>query len=421
MRYILTLVLFLLIQIAYSQSRINRAITNYNLAKEAYQQGDYSGFLDQMIKADSLLPFSRPIKYNLAAAYSMNGLFQKSYNVIDQLILIDTNIPFNEDSVFSKLKTDNSYSKYLKKVDQQNEEISNSQVAFEIEEIDLHPESVTFDPGSGFFYISSMRKRKVVRYDPKDQTVEDWITTADLRDLYGVMGMKVSPDGNYLWLCSSPLPEMEGFDNNGRYTPSVFKISLSDKSKYDQYALPVDAVPGDLVLSENGNCYVSDSAIPRIFMIKKNRAQIFYDGQETLVNLQGITLNKNTLFIADYLLGVHWMSLTDKEPQPVSIDPPNNLAGVDGLYFYQNSLITVQNGVYHYRIGRYYLDDQNKILNFEFYEKASEYLDEPTLGVITDDRLYFVANSPWKYYEESRLLTDKIKTPQIRYLDLQYD
>ena len=152
--------------------------------------------------------------------------------------------------------------------------ISNSEVAFELDEFDLHPESIAFSETTGLFYISSMRKRKIVTYEPKTETASDWVTTDDFYDLYGVIGMKISSDGQSIWFCSSPLPQMEGYEEGGQYTPSVFRVNLSDKTMVDRFALPIGSVPGDLVLG----LILNDE-----FYFVSNSPWSYYEGNDMLV------------------------------------------------------------------------------------------------------------------------------------------
>jgi len=418
MRLIFLLLIIGSIQNTIAQSRLDRAIGFYNEAKQAYDRDDYPQYLQMMIAADSLLPHSRFVKYNLAAANWLESHPDKSFEMIAELIQIDTQIAFDADSVFEDIRSNEKYIEHLKMKDELNKPVVNSEIAFELEETDLHPESIAYSAEGGVFYISSLRKRKIVIYNPRKLTTEDWLTTKEISELYGVMGIKTSEDGDFIWLCSSPLPEMEGYEEGRFYKPSVFKVNLKDKLDITRFELPEGSVPGDLVLGPKGECYVSDSASPRIFRIVKNKVEVFFSGEEHLVNLQGLTIHDGHLFIADYLTGIHRLSLKKKKLTPVSIDSPFNIAGVDGMYFYDNSLITIQNGVYPFRIGRFYLEENYLVTNFEYFDKAADFLDEPTLGVIVNNDFYFVANSPWSYYENGVLQVEFINKPQIRKVQL---
>ena len=418
MRLIFWTVCILVSNQIFGQTRLSTAIELFNEAKKAYLDSNYVDYLKVSLEAHALLPYSRAVKYNLAAAYAVNDRVDKSISTIEELIQVDSQFSFDADSVFGSLKSHAAYSDLLRKATHADEPIEKSQLGFELDDVSFHPESVAYSEKTGLFYISSMRKRKIVTYDPQSGEIEDWFTTKDAYDLYGVMGMKPSPDGLSLWFCSAPLPQIQGFREDGQYTPTVFRVSLVDKTEIDRFALPVGSVPGDLAIAPTGACYVSDSALPRIFRIAGKQARLFYDGDKTLVNLQGLALHGNFLFIADYLLGIHRLTISDKTLIPIEINAPNNTAGTDGLYYHDNSLIAIQNGVRPFRVTRYYLEDHKKVIKFEYYDKAASFLDEPTLGLLHNGQLYFVANSPWAYYEGNELLVEYLKKPQIRKVNL---
>jgi hypothetical protein len=75
------------------------------------------------------------------------------------------------------------------------------------------------------------------------------------------------------------------------------------------------------------------------------------------------------------------------------------LLGIDGLYRYGNSLIAIQNGVRPQRVLRLGLNGSGeKIETIEILESSLPIFDDPTLGVIVGDALYFIANSHWPQF-----------------------
>ena len=79
--------------------------------------------------------------------------------------------------------------------------VNNSLIAFSIPQKDLLAENVAFDPRDSSFYVGSTRHGKVVKRT-KDGRVSDFIPTG--RDgMWMVVGMKVDPARNALWVNSS--------------------------------------------------------------------------------------------------------------------------------------------------------------------------------------------------------------------------
>src|SRR4029079_6664238 len=87
--------------------------------------------------------------------------------------------------------------------------ISGSTVAFRIPDKGLVPEGIAFDSKSGSFFVSSIRKRKIVRV-AADGKASDFVASG--RDgLRGVLGMRVDAARRRLWACTQAMKHMEGF------------------------------------------------------------------------------------------------------------------------------------------------------------------------------------------------------------------
>ena len=94
--------------------------------------------------------------------------------------------------------------------------------------------------------------------------------------------------------------------------------------------------------------------------------------------------------------------------------------GVDGLYFYKDSLIATQNGINPNRVIRIYLNDGlNKIDQVKILESNNKQFDEITLGTIADGNFYYVGNSQLgKYLENPKA---ELHAPMILKLSLNAD
>ena len=75
--------------------------------------------------------------------------------------------------------------------------------------------------------------------------------------------------------------------------------------------------------------------------------------------------------------------------------------GIDGLYFHRGGLIGIQNGVTPHRVARFTLGPSgDRVIRAEVLERAHPRYDEPTLGVLVDGELYYIANAQWERFGE---------------------
>lgn len=383
--------------------------TVYNEGMAAYEAGDFSGFLKAMQRADSLSPEHPTITFNLAAAHAKSGNMAIAETLITKAIYMNTGFKPEEDSDFEGI--DFAVIKELKEF--LNKEISHGQIAFTNSELDLHPESVAYDPKSKAFFLNSVRKGKILKYSKGE--FEEFSSGH-----WAVMGMKVN--GQYLWACEVATNEFQAFDKKDQGKTALLQFDLKTGKLINRYEMEGGHWFGDLIFDQDGNPLISDSMSPIIYTLKEGEIQVFRDCSEKLFNLQGLALdqNKNLLYIADFKVGLHVLDLSTNEISKLSHSNTMSTKGTDGLYLYENSLITIQNGVRPFRVSKFTLNQAGKgIESVEYLDKARPEFGEPTLGVLVGDDLYYVANSPWDAYKDGEFSIEGLKENIVLKLSLK--
>lgn len=88
--------------------------------------------------------------------------------------------------------------------------------------------------------------------------------------------------------------------------------------------------------------------------------------------------------------------------------------GIDGLYRYKNELIAIQNGIQPHRVVTFELaPDGLSIVGSRLIASNLPEFDEPTLGTIVGEQLFFVANSHWNRFDQDNNLPDELVGPVI--------
>ncbi len=275
-----------------------------------------------------------------------------------------------------------------------------AEIAFRIAEKDLIPEGIAFDPGSKSFFVSSIHKNKIIRINP-DKRITDFIVSGH-EGIGQVLGMRVS--GGKLWVCSNT---GEG-NPQGQSMVHVFDITAHILSK--KWILQSSGeihLFNDLVIGSNGDVFISDSdygAIYRVNNTLKNPELLIKD--ERLNYANGITLTPNDEVIVNTFKGFFKINTITRELKALPF-PNYYVIGIDGLSFYKQSLIGIQNITYPVCINQYNLNSSfDKIENARVLVSNHPLFDIPTTGVIVDDWFYFIANS-----QMSNLDRGKIKDP----------
>jgi sugar lactone lactonase YvrE len=284
--------------------------------------------------------------------------------------------------------------------------VLHSDTAFVVHQKNLHIESIAQGEKKGMFYLGSIHKRKIVRTDEKGNTSD--FTSSAQDGLTAVFGVKVDIKKNILWACASPMPEMENFDTTAR--SAVFKYDLKTKKLISKYLTneKQDNAFGDMTLDSKGNPYISDSKTATIFTVDEKTGKLtsFFKSDE-FWSIQGITFSADEkyLFIADYVKGIYRLKLDDKSLLLLPAKFEVSLKSIDGMTFYNNSLVTIQNQVVPMRSTAYHLNaNQDELISYDIIDRAHPAFNEPTIGCIANDTFYYVGNSLWSGYTKEQKL-----------------
>ncbi|MGC2239199.1 MAG: hypothetical protein WA584_23790 [Pyrinomonadaceae bacterium] len=381
-------------------------------AISAYKAKDFAAFLENMKLAESLRPNHPRLLYNLAAAYALNGQPKEAVFRLEKLARMKLTYRAAEDDDFALIRETSEFQAVIKMFEANASPLVRSSEALKINEKGLVPESVAFDGKTGAFYLSSVAQRKILVID---RTGAVKVFADETIGLWSVLGIKIDEKRRFLWATVSALEQTPRLQKGEEGAAALFKFDLQTGRLIKKYVLPNQEkthVLGDLSLASNGDVYATDSASPAIYTIRKEKDEIevFLEG-EPFASLQGLdfTEDRKFLFVADYSRGIFRINLTTKSITNIAPAVDSTLLGIDGLYFYQNSLIAVQNGVNPQRIVRLFLSkDAKSVERVQILEANNSVFDELTLGMLRGNEFYFVANSQWNLLGSG----GQLKTPE---------
>lgn len=415
----MSVLLFCLCCSTFSGRAQNLSLNDYlRQAGQAYQAKDYSAYFTAMQAVVQLRPDNPNLKYNFAGANALAGKNDEALRLLSQLAAMGLVYDAAADEDFTSIKEREAYKDILKKFDQNKARNGRSMVAFKLPEKDLITESVAYDPKTETFYVSSVHKRKIISRT-KNGEIRDFATRQD--SLWAVMGMKVDANRRVLWVCSAAVPEMQEFQKAVEGRSGVFSFDLRTGKSLKQYLL-TDAQPhvlGDLTLSARGEVYISDSQTPALYRIspEKNELELFLTS-DLLRSPQGLALSddEKLLFVADYSAGLFVVALSTKKISKISTAENVAFTTVDGMYFYKNSLLAIQNGFKPQRVVRFFLNKTfDRVEGYETIAANHPDFNEPTLGVLVKNNFYFVANSQWGSFNKDKTIfpMEKLQEPVI--------
>lgn len=390
----------------------------YQRSGQYYASDDFARFIST---TDSLITQVRSpgLLLRMAVVQHRMGEDKIAIRYLKELSKLKACVEIDTFSVLAELKHKKGFSRIRKTFQENCVPIRNSQLAFQLSDPKLIPEGIASHPVSGHFYIGSLAKNKVVEYH-KDEGEQNF-TESGQDGLWSVLGMKVDPTGKELWLCSATGADPAHQD------AGLFGFDLEDGSLIDKVLLPETTEPhlfNDLVFAGQ-KIILTDSDAGRIYeWVRGEQTVTELPTATSLVYPNGVAidLNQRFLFVAD-VLGIRQIDLHTKVEKKIRSKVPAHLNGIDGLYYFDRSLIAVQNaGQGRTRIVRFYLNKKmDTITKMEILQSHHPAFNLPTTGTIANGRFYYIVNSHLRNLEPDGtiLRQAELEGTKIFQIDLQ--
>jgi hypothetical protein len=376
----------------------------YTEARTAQKAKEYKKFYELILEAHKLHPYHQGILYHVGLASALTNRPEEAIGFLARAIQIQAGYDLHHENLTS-LQSLPDFQKLIDLQKKLKTPVIHSDTAFTINNKRLHIESIT-QTKSGEFFLGSIHQRKIVRSDGKGNFSD--FTTNGKHGMTSVFGLKVDQSEKYLWACASPLPEMENFDTLAQ--SAIYKFEIKTGTLVDKFE-PNDSIGhifGDLTISPAGNIFISDTKTNIIYTVnEKTKTLDEYFTSKEFWNIQGITFSEDgkSMFISDYIKGIFKLETESETLRALKSSLPESLKSIDGLTYYNQSLIAIQNAVSPMRVMQYLLNPaQDEIIQAKIIDQGHPAFNEPTLGSLSGNSFYYIANSLWSGYNEDHSL-----------------
>jgi hypothetical protein len=151
-----------------------------------------------------------------------------------------------------------------------------------------------------------------------------------------------------------------------------------------------------MALSPAGNLLLCDSNNGGLYLVRSGDSRaVRLPTNEFVSPMTPVFVAADRVFVADYVRGIALLDLGTGRATWLSTQSKYALAGTDGLYWYRDRLIAIQNGMAPERIVSFTLNPaRTRIAAEAIIESGTPDLD-PSHGVIVAGSLYFIENSGW--------------------------
>jgi hypothetical protein len=375
----------------------------YRLAAIYKQQGDSERLVWTLRRLIVLQPNNGDLKLALATTYAGQGEKTKTYDFLLSMQKEGYGYDLSSNPNFAKVSDTKVWTYIVDNLKANLKPFGEGKVAFSFPGGDTLMESLAFDPKRQQFLAGSVREGKIYLVD-KGGKLKEFIKPDHENGLWSVYAMATDPANDALYVASTASVYFKGFSQADYGSAGVFKFSLSTGKFIEKYLLAPDGQPrtlSSIAVGGNGLVFAADGLRNVIYRLDGGTLKPMLENSK-LTSVRGLSVSGDgkTLYFADYALGLFGIDLAAGKAFDLDFDPAKlAVGGIDGLYWYDNCLVVIENGMSPRRVMRLKLGtDGRAIVNAMPLDIANPALSLPTYGAINGDGLYFVANSQKNAY-----------------------
>jgi sugar lactone lactonase YvrE len=382
---------------------------HFRAAVEAYEAGDRAGYLEHAREAQVLRPAHGGVTWVLASALALNGDTAGAFRALRHFAALGYAGDLAADSDFAGLRGSEAYAELTRRLEENRAPVVASRVAFELPESDLLTEGIAYHAARDGFFIGSVRKGKILRVASDGRTS---VFAAVEGGRWAPLGLRVDERRGKLWVAAAALPQVAAYQAADSGRSAILQYDLRSgrlTRRYEPRGGEAHAI-GDLIVTRSGDVLATDSRAPVVYRIpaRGDTLERFIQSP-LLLSAQGLALtpDERALYVADYARGILRVDLAGRNVTLLQTADSVLALGIDGLYYHEGHLIGIQNGVVPHRVTRLTLSPRGeRILEARVLERGHPRYQEPTLGVLVNGELFYIANSQWERFGEDGGIVD---------------
>ncbi len=333
------------------------------------------------------------VLYNLAADYAEKCDTAATLKLLRQVADAKGGLDPGEYRDFLYLRDMSEFKSIVAEIRVKNKAKIQSEPAFVIKEPNLFPEGMAYARYSGRVYAGSVQ-RKIVWTD-KTGELHDLVKAGEDGLAY-VAGLHVDETRKELWAVSSKFGETAELAGA---VQGLFKYDLSTGKRIATFAAPSKSsgfLNDVAVVPSTGKAYVTNTLEGSVYCTTAGSHELeLFLAPGTVAGANGIAISddERISFVAGDF-DIYRADLGTKTAVPLQKTSDVIDASIDGMYFYRQSLVGIQNAIHPGRVVRFYLDPSlSKITRSEILETYNPAFENPTTGSLDGDSLLFMANT----------------------------
>lgn len=376
----------------------------YSLAANYKASGDQDRLVWSLQRLVVLQPNIGDLQLALAIAYAVQGDKSRTYDTLLKMQQQGFGYDLKDNPNFEKVHGTEAWNFIVDSLRKSLEPFGEGKVAFTLPAGDHLYESLAWDPKRERLLVGSVRDGTIQVADANGK-LKPFIAPDANNGLWSVYAMATVPEEDALYVASTASIYFKGFAQADFGKAGVFRFRLSDGKLVDKFLLDSGNQQNTLssiVAGRNGLVFAADGLRNIVYRLDGGALKPMV-ANPRLTSLRGLALDGDgsRLYFADHTLGVFGVDLAAGKAFDLAFDQTKlALGGVDGLYWYDGTLVAIENRMSPKRVIRLNLsEDGRAIVRAMPLDAGKPEFELPTYGAVAGDTLYFIANSQKNKYD----------------------
>lgn len=397
-------------------------------AGQAYQRRDIEGWVEATEELHRLRPFNQDFMRHLVEGHAQLGNLSKAFNMMLKMQQQGLSENWDRNQAVAPMREHNLYDHLNQLMVEAGKPFGDVSTWSTLGSEYAMPEAMAVDQRSGRIFVGTVRDGLII-YSDDGEAWQTFASPDDLSELQGVFDLAIDEERGHLWVATGAVPQFQGEPREDGVNSSLLRLDLESGELQAEYQVSAGSgrnLLGSLALADDGTVYAADTQSPVVYRLDPGSESLTpFFGHQNFTSLRGIALNgdDSLLYIADYELGIFVVDVSGGEQAwQLALPDTLNAGGIDGLFWWDQHLIAIQNAITPQRVVRLKLgQDGLGVTAVAPLAAGLKEFDMPTFGVMDGQDLYFLAGSHWQHVNAEGEAASGDEVPEVPIMTIDVD
>lgn len=376
----------------------------FDKAASAYQRQDIEAWVEATEQLHRLRPYNQDFMRHIVEGHARLGNLSKAYDMMLKMQRQGLSVDWDAIEAVEPMREHELYDHLSRLMTEAGQPFGDAEVWSRLGEAYPMPEAMAFDERGDRMFVGTVRDGLILT-SSDGESWETWASARELSQLQGVFDLEIDAERGHLWVATGDVPYFQGDPREDDVRSSLLRLDLETGELQREYPIASGGgrnLLGSLAVAGDGTVFAADTQAPVIYRLGPDGEEVQpYFAHPGFTSLRGIALNDDDslLYVADYALGIFVIDASGgQEAWQLAVPETFNAGGIDGLFWWNDHLVAIQNAIKPQRVVRLELgSDGLGVTAVAPLAAAREEFDMPTYGVMDGKDLYFLAVSHWRH------------------------